>query len=119
MTTELRFEYTRLGQARLLVGDGEESHPIEGNYIYGVRRVTNMGTSVLGLVQENPAVPGLWRAVVAPGDTFPVVDYTRGLWSMTPGRTGFANRRTAALYLLGMKDAQTEWFARALAEQSA
>jgi hypothetical protein len=108
----MQFEYIKLGIARLVdTHDPEVSHPIEGNYIFGVKlKVPNDKGRVLGLIQENPYAPGVWRAVMATADTFPPVVFERGLWDMTPGRTGFKTMRAAALWMLGAYDARQAWF---------
>jgi hypothetical protein len=106
----MEFSYVRLGVARFVDNDGM-SHPIEGNYVQGVKlKGHGVPDAVLGLVQENPSVPGEWRAVAAMADHFPAVDFERGLWPMTPGRSGFRSRRAACLWLLGVYDAQQAWF---------
>lgn len=103
----MKFEYVKLGVARIIDERGT-SHPIEGNYIYGVKE---RGTGrVLGLVQENPSLPNKWRAVAATGSTFPAVDYERGVWQMTPGRSDFGSKREASVWLLGASDARQSWF---------
>lgn len=106
----MKFKYIPLGVARIVDGDGT-SHPIEGNYIHGVKLVTADGSDpVLGLVQENPSLTNKWRAVAARGDTFPAVDYERGVWLMEPGRSDFGSKREAAVWLLGTHDARQAWF---------
>lgn len=109
----VKFEYVKLGAALMVPGDQPDGPgvPIEGNYVWGVKGVRPDGaTYVLGVVQENPSVPGYFRAVAAPGDTFPAIDFKRGVWEMTPGRSGFLNKRTAAIWLLGAYDARQAWF---------
>ena len=119
----MKFDYVKLGIARFVDTDGT-AHPIEGNYIYGVRMVNADGSRgrVLGLAQQNPAsgiypgavIPTEWRAVASHSDgVFPAVDFDRGLWDMTPGRSGFKDRRTASLWLLGASDARQAWFTEA------
>lgn len=106
----MKFKYVTLGVARIVDGDGT-SHPIEGNYIYGVKRVTADGKGqVLGLVQENPSLKNKWRAVAALGDTFPPINYERGVWDMTPGHSDFGSKREAAVWLAGAYDARQPWF---------
>jgi hypothetical protein len=106
----MEFEYIRLGVACFVDGEGT-LRPITGNYIQGVKvKVRDGRALVLGLVQENPSVPGDWRAVAATSDSFPAVNYEQGLWPMTPGRSGFRSRRAACLWLLGVHDARQAWF---------
>lgn len=108
----VRFTYVKLGVARI-VDDNDVSHPIEGNYIWGVKvksAYSDNGGRVLGLVQENPSLRNVWVAVAAMGDTFPHVDLEKGLWSMTPGRNGFGSKREAAVWLQGVHDTRQSWF---------
>lgn len=107
----MKFQYIKLGVARIVDGDGV-SHPIAGNFIYGVKLKTADGRGqVLGLVQENPSLTNKWRAVAAQqDDRFPSVDFTRGVWLMEPGRSDFGSRREAAVWLLGASDARQVWF---------
>lgn len=122
----MEFVYVKLGIARFVDTEGNP-HPIDGNYIFGVRTVNADGSKghVLGLVQQNPAsgiypnavLPVEWRAVASYSDgVFPRVDFDRGLWDMTPGRSGFKNRRVAAVWLLGASDARQAWFNEAFSE---
>lgn len=114
----MEFKYVKLGVARMVPSDQHDGPgvPIEGNYIYGVKQVNRDGsTVVLGLVQENPSLPGRHIAVAAYSDgVFPAVDFKRGLWEMTPSRNGFTSRRMAAVWLVGARDARQAWFTEAM-----
>jgi hypothetical protein len=106
----VKFTYIPLGIARF-VDENDVSHPIEGNYIYGVKVASGPASGrVLGLVQENPSLKNKWTAVAATGDTFPAVDFEQGLWPMARGRGGFGSKREAAVWLLGVSDARQSWF---------
>lgn len=108
----IKFTYTNLGQLSFTDNDGER-HPLPGVRIYGVSTGEGEHRRVLGLVQANPApeLPNQWRAVAAlDSKRFPAVDFDRGLWEMTPGRSGFGSKREAAVWMLGVSDTTQTWF---------
>lgn len=107
----MKFTYVKLGIARIIDED-DVSHPIEGCYIWGVRIRTDAGPGrVLGLVQNHPTLTNQWHAVASlGGDTFPAVDFNKGLWQMTPGCSGFGSKREASVWLKGASDARQPWF---------
>lgn len=115
-----RFKYAKLGQARMVPSDQADGPgvPIPGNYVYGVglARAVPGGSDAIGAVQENPCLKGEWRAVVSVDGKYPPVNFKRGLWSMTPGRSGFRTRKEAATWLLGVHDARQAWFTEAIEE---
>jgi hypothetical protein len=110
-----KFTYTKLSQTSMIDAD-DRRVPLTGNFIFGVTTGEGEHLRVLGLVQPNPSFPNQWRAVVSlDPKSYPTVDYDKGLWQMTPGRSGFGSKREAAVWLLGASDAtQTAWFATAV-----
>lgn len=106
----MRFRYTRLALAVFVDGD-DRRHPIPGNWIYGVTIGEGEHRRVLGLVQMNPSIENEWRAVAAADPShFPAVDPERGVWPLTPGRSGFRTRKEASVWLLGASDARSAWW---------
>lgn len=115
----MKFKYTRLGKARIVPSDDYDGPGVAiypDNWITGVRLDygNDRTNPVIGAVQENPSVPGHWRAVVSTDGNYPAVDFKQGLWPLTPGRSGFKTRRDACLWLAGVYDARSPWFAEAL-----
>lgn len=111
-SVSIKFTYISLGQTPFIDNDGNRC-PLPGVRIYGVRAGEGADRRVLGLVQANPSpgLPNQWRAVAAIDPRrFPKVDFDRGLWEMTPGRSGFGSKREAAVWMLGVSDTMQTWF---------
>lgn len=111
----MEFVHVPLGRARIVPGDqhdgpGEVIEP--PNWIYMVKLGDGLSSgAVIGAVQRNPCVPNEWRAVAATRDgRLPKIDFRQGLWSLTPGRSGFRTRKEACVWLLGVRDARSVWF---------
>lgn len=88
----------------------------DGTKIYRAEHVNPVTDKVrvLGYVQLNVrssvgAIPASWRAVAV--EELP--EGPPNLWSVAPARQGFTSRERAAVWLLGMADADSAWVRQA------